>query len=204
MPTEKELAPIRWGSPCPNCSLEPLSCPPPALAWCYVGMLLERKDTFSTTPMGVHECGYSGTEPLDCFGKVCMWPRYTYFTNWVSHISPKAVCFSGPTPLCDPPRKDSIPARHLHLSRHLHPKHSSPMPARFGPRPIPSPPKVVHAHPSSLEMDPGTVPLGACIHTCPSAMFPLSHPQQLSRDARFPGISLLALLSGHATLRQVT
>ena len=40
-----------------------------ALAWCYVGMLLERKDTFSTTPMGVHEYGYSGTEPLDCFGK---------------------------------------------------------------------------------------------------------------------------------------
>lgn len=40
-----------------------------ALAWCYIGMLLERKDTFSTTPMGVHECGYSGTEPLDCFGK---------------------------------------------------------------------------------------------------------------------------------------
>ncbi|XP_023558469.1 tetratricopeptide repeat protein 22 isoform X2 [Octodon degus] len=40
-----------------------------ALAWCYLGILLERKDTFSTTPMGVHDCGYSGTEPLDCFGK---------------------------------------------------------------------------------------------------------------------------------------
>ncbi|XP_017201756.1 tetratricopeptide repeat protein 22 isoform X2 [Oryctolagus cuniculus] len=40
-----------------------------ALAWCYLGMLLERKDTFSTTPMGVHDCGYSGTEPLDCFSK---------------------------------------------------------------------------------------------------------------------------------------
>lgn len=40
-----------------------------ALAWCYLGMLLERKDTFSTTPLGVHDCGYSGTEPLDCFGK---------------------------------------------------------------------------------------------------------------------------------------
>uniref|UniRef100_A0A2I3GB11 Tetratricopeptide repeat domain 22 n=1 Tax=Nomascus leucogenys TaxID=61853 RepID=A0A2I3GB11_NOMLE len=39
------------------------------LAWCYLGMLLERKDTFSTTPMGVHDCGYSGTDPLDCFGK---------------------------------------------------------------------------------------------------------------------------------------
>ncbi|XP_074077449.1 tetratricopeptide repeat protein 22 [Macrotis lagotis] len=40
-----------------------------ALAWCYLGMLLERKDTFSTTPMGVHDYGYSGTDPLDCFGK---------------------------------------------------------------------------------------------------------------------------------------
>ncbi|XP_054428450.1 tetratricopeptide repeat protein 22 [Pteronotus mesoamericanus] len=40
-----------------------------ALAWCYLGMLLERKDTFSTTPMGIHDCGYSGTDPLDCFGK---------------------------------------------------------------------------------------------------------------------------------------
>ncbi|KAM9110372.1 tetratricopeptide repeat protein 22 [Megaptera novaeangliae] len=40
-----------------------------ALAWCYLGMLLERKDTFSITPMGVHDCGFSGTDPLDCFGK---------------------------------------------------------------------------------------------------------------------------------------
>ncbi|KAM4871683.1 tetratricopeptide repeat protein 22 [Thomomys bottae] len=40
-----------------------------ALAWCYLGMLLERKDTFSTTPMGIHDYGYSGTDPLDCFGK---------------------------------------------------------------------------------------------------------------------------------------
>ncbi|KAM7162064.1 tetratricopeptide repeat protein 22 isoform 2-T2 [Macrochelys suwanniensis] len=40
-----------------------------ALSWCYLGMLLERKETFSTTPMGIHDCGYSGTGPLDCFGK---------------------------------------------------------------------------------------------------------------------------------------
>ncbi|XP_075395997.1 tetratricopeptide repeat protein 22 [Tenrec ecaudatus] len=40
-----------------------------ALAWCYLGILLERKDTFSTTPLGVHDCGFSGTDPLDCFGK---------------------------------------------------------------------------------------------------------------------------------------
>lgn len=109
-PTEQKLPPIYTGAlPAPNCSLETLSCPPPALAWCYVGMLLERKDTFSTTPMGVHECGYSGTEPLDCFGKVCMWPGYTYFANWVSPSSPRALCVSGPTPLCDPHKKDSTP-----------------------------------------------------------------------------------------------
>nr|XP_030726118.1 tetratricopeptide repeat protein 22 isoform X1 [Globicephala melas] len=40
-----------------------------ALAWCYLGMLLERKDTFSITPIGIHDCGFSGTDPLDCFGK---------------------------------------------------------------------------------------------------------------------------------------
>uniref|UniRef100_K9J1V8 Putative tetratricopeptide repeat protein 22 n=1 Tax=Desmodus rotundus TaxID=9430 RepID=K9J1V8_DESRO len=40
-----------------------------ALAWCYLGMLLERKDSFSTTPLGIHDCGFSGTDPLDCFGK---------------------------------------------------------------------------------------------------------------------------------------
>lgn len=136
MPTEEELAPTCWGSPCPQLlPRNPLSCPHPALAWCYVGMLLERKDTFSTTPMGVHECGYSGTEPLDCFGKVCMWPGYIYFANWVSHISPIALCFSGPTPPCDPPRKDSTPVPHLHFS---------PMPALFCPRPILSPQKVAH------------------------------------------------------------
>ncbi|KAG8436866.1 hypothetical protein GDO86_007812 [Hymenochirus boettgeri] len=40
-----------------------------ALAWCYIGMMLERQNTFSTTPMGIHDCGFSGTDPLDCFGK---------------------------------------------------------------------------------------------------------------------------------------
>lgn len=93
----------------------------------------------------------------------------------------------------------------LHLSISSHPKQKcSSMPALFCARPIPSPPKLAHAHPSSLEMGPGAVPLGACIHTFPSAMFPLSHIQQLSRDAKPPEVSLLALLSGHAALRQVT
>ncbi|XP_042190913.1 tetratricopeptide repeat protein 22 isoform X2 [Callorhinchus milii] len=40
-----------------------------ALAWCYLGMMLERKDSFSITPMAVHNCGYSATDPLDCFGQ---------------------------------------------------------------------------------------------------------------------------------------
>lgn len=58
--------PLLTRHPSPTLSSPPL----PALAWCYLGILLERKDTFSTTPMGVHDCGYSGTDPLDCFGKV--------------------------------------------------------------------------------------------------------------------------------------
>ncbi|OCT82765.1 hypothetical protein XELAEV_18025299mg [Xenopus laevis] len=41
-----------------------------ALAWCYLGVMLERQNTFATTPMGIHDCGYSGTDPLGCFGKV--------------------------------------------------------------------------------------------------------------------------------------
>ncbi|XP_069417078.1 tetratricopeptide repeat protein 22 isoform X3 [Ovis canadensis] len=57
-------------SPLPHLQLPETPLPwPPALAWCYLGMLLERKDTFSTMPMGVHDCGFSGTDPLDCFGK---------------------------------------------------------------------------------------------------------------------------------------
>ncbi|XP_075472521.1 tetratricopeptide repeat protein 22 [Ascaphus truei] len=40
-----------------------------ALALCYIGMMLERKHTFSTTPTGIHDCGYSETDPLDCFSK---------------------------------------------------------------------------------------------------------------------------------------
>ncbi|TVK90642.1 Tetratricopeptide repeat protein 22 [Bagarius yarrelli] len=39
-----------------------------ALAWCYIGLMLEKKDDFSTVPMSVHDCGLSGTEPLSCYG----------------------------------------------------------------------------------------------------------------------------------------
>ncbi|KAJ8277817.1 hypothetical protein GJAV_G00080410 [Gymnothorax javanicus] len=39
-----------------------------ALAWCYVGVMLERTDDFSIIPMSVHDCGYSGTDPLACYG----------------------------------------------------------------------------------------------------------------------------------------
>ncbi|XP_055497561.1 tetratricopeptide repeat protein 22 isoform X3 [Leucoraja erinacea] len=41
-----------------------------ALAWCYLGMMLERKDSFPSTPMAIHDCGFSGTDPLDCYGQV--------------------------------------------------------------------------------------------------------------------------------------
>lgn len=41
-----------------------------ALAWCYIGLMLERKDEFSTIPMSVHDCGLSGSEPLSCYGSV--------------------------------------------------------------------------------------------------------------------------------------
>ncbi|XP_075038207.1 tetratricopeptide repeat protein 22 [Mixophyes fleayi] len=40
-----------------------------ALSWCYIGMMLEKQHTFSTTPMGIHDYGFSGTDPLDCFSK---------------------------------------------------------------------------------------------------------------------------------------
>ncbi|XP_068599883.1 tetratricopeptide repeat protein 22 [Brachionichthys hirsutus] len=39
-----------------------------ALAWCFVGIMLERKDEFNTVPMSVHDCGYSATDPLSCYG----------------------------------------------------------------------------------------------------------------------------------------
>ncbi|KPP62119.1 hypothetical protein Z043_119711, partial [Scleropages formosus] len=39
-----------------------------ALAWCYVGVMLERKDEFSIVPMSVHDCGFSGSDPLSCYG----------------------------------------------------------------------------------------------------------------------------------------
>ncbi|XP_019904877.2 tetratricopeptide repeat protein 22 [Esox lucius] len=39
-----------------------------ALAWCYIGIMLERKEEFPTVPMSVHDCGYSDSEPLGCYG----------------------------------------------------------------------------------------------------------------------------------------
>ncbi|KAK7888995.1 hypothetical protein WMY93_024555 [Mugilogobius chulae] len=38
-----------------------------ALAWCHIGIMLERKDDFVTVPMSVHDCGYSATDPLSCY-----------------------------------------------------------------------------------------------------------------------------------------
>ncbi|XP_020508396.1 tetratricopeptide repeat protein 22 [Labrus bergylta] len=39
-----------------------------ALAWCYVGLMLERKEEFSTVPMAIHDCGFSASDPLSCYG----------------------------------------------------------------------------------------------------------------------------------------
>uniref|UniRef100_A0A3P9HF79 Tetratricopeptide repeat domain 22 n=1 Tax=Oryzias latipes TaxID=8090 RepID=A0A3P9HF79_ORYLA len=39
-----------------------------ALAWCYVGIMLERKNEFSSVPMSVHDCGFSASDPLTCYG----------------------------------------------------------------------------------------------------------------------------------------
>ncbi|KAI7807293.1 tetratricopeptide repeat protein 22 [Triplophysa rosa] len=38
-----------------------------ALGWCYIGLMLERTD-FTTVPMSVHDCGFSGSDPLTCYG----------------------------------------------------------------------------------------------------------------------------------------
>ncbi|XP_059840056.1 tetratricopeptide repeat protein 22 isoform X2 [Hypanus sabinus] len=40
-----------------------------ALAWCYLGMMLKREDSFPATPMAIHDCGFSGTDPLNCYGQ---------------------------------------------------------------------------------------------------------------------------------------
>ncbi|XP_056234656.1 tetratricopeptide repeat protein 22 isoform X1 [Seriola aureovittata] len=39
-----------------------------ALAWCYVGIMLERKEEFTTVPMSIHDCGFSASDPLPCYG----------------------------------------------------------------------------------------------------------------------------------------
>ncbi|CAL8255978.1 unnamed protein product [Merluccius merluccius] len=39
-----------------------------ALSWCYIGIMLERKDEFCTVPMSIHDCGLSGSDPLSCHG----------------------------------------------------------------------------------------------------------------------------------------
>ncbi|KAM3914395.1 tetratricopeptide repeat protein 22 [Leptodactylus fuscus] len=40
-----------------------------ALSWCYIGMMLEKQHSFSNTPMGIHDYGFTGTDPLDCFSQ---------------------------------------------------------------------------------------------------------------------------------------
>ncbi|XP_040040466.2 tetratricopeptide repeat protein 22 [Gasterosteus aculeatus] len=49
-------------------ALELEKTPLKALTWCYIGIMLERKEEFSTVPMSIHDCGYSATDPLSCYG----------------------------------------------------------------------------------------------------------------------------------------
>nr|XP_023648598.1 tetratricopeptide repeat protein 22 [Paramormyrops kingsleyae] len=51
-----------------------------ALAWCYVGVMLERKDEFAIIPMSVHDCGYSGSDPLCCYGTAIKTAKDDAFT----------------------------------------------------------------------------------------------------------------------------
>ncbi|KAJ3599640.1 hypothetical protein NHX12_033596 [Muraenolepis orangiensis] len=39
-----------------------------AISWCYIGIMLEKKDEFFTVPMSIHDCGFSGSDPLSCHG----------------------------------------------------------------------------------------------------------------------------------------
>ncbi|XP_061593229.1 tetratricopeptide repeat protein 22 [Cololabis saira] len=39
-----------------------------ALAWCYIGIMLERQSEFPSVPMSVHDCGFSASDPLSCYG----------------------------------------------------------------------------------------------------------------------------------------
>ncbi|KAM9763082.1 tetratricopeptide repeat protein 22 [Menidia menidia] len=39
-----------------------------ALSWCYVGIMLERKEEFTSVPMSIHDCGFSASDPLSCYG----------------------------------------------------------------------------------------------------------------------------------------
>ncbi|KAM6264762.1 LOW QUALITY PROTEIN: tetratricopeptide repeat protein 22 [Spheniscus humboldti] len=69
LPTSnRTLAPLRQAIQSSNAT-EALTSLPLALAWCYLGLLLENKERFSTTLTGIPDCGFSETDPLDCFGK---------------------------------------------------------------------------------------------------------------------------------------
>ncbi|KAG2461885.1 tetratricopeptide repeat protein 22 isoform X1 [Polypterus senegalus] len=40
-----------------------------ALTWCYIGVMLERQESFLVVPMAVHDEGFTCTDPLDCYYK---------------------------------------------------------------------------------------------------------------------------------------
>jgi hypothetical protein len=143
----------------PPAALRNLFRPHPALAWCYLGMLLERKDTFSTTPMGVHDCGYSGTDPLDCFGKVHaqVIPTPQTRRDCDPHHSPRDTASLDVIPPYDPPRRtlppDPSPSSSF-KAKVLPCGHSSVPKTKFT-----HTPKLAHAQLSRLGTEPQTFPL---------------------------------------------
>lgn len=67
----ERLTLCRWRLPVARSLNSGCDCgSPAALAWCYIGVLLERKDEFDTVPMSIHDCGFSATDPLSCYGTV--------------------------------------------------------------------------------------------------------------------------------------
>ena len=39
------------------------------LCFLFAGILIERQSNFETTPMAIHDCGFTGIEPLDSYSK---------------------------------------------------------------------------------------------------------------------------------------
>ncbi|XP_030647866.1 tetratricopeptide repeat protein 22 [Chanos chanos] len=73
-----------------------------ALAWCYVGLMLERKDEFSTVPMAIHDCGYSGSDPLSCYASaIKLASDDTFILNRLANVFFLSGKYEMATGLCN-------------------------------------------------------------------------------------------------------